>query len=110
MIPALELDAVSCRYERGSRSVMALDDVSLAVAVGELVAVMGPSGSGKSTLVHVSCGLVRPSLGAVRVGGQSALRMDQHIGANPGRRGGGKAQDVRGLGRDGRRAGGHHET
>jgi len=72
MIPALELDAVSCRYERGSRSVMALDDVSLAVAVGELVAVMGPSGSGKSTLVHVSCGLVRPSLGAVRVGGQSA--------------------------------------
>lgn len=72
MIPALELEAVTCRYERGPRAVTALDDLSLAVTVGELVAVMGPSGSGKSTLVHVSCGLVRPSLGAVRVGGQSA--------------------------------------
>jgi putative ABC transport system ATP-binding protein len=72
MIPVLELEAVTCSYGDGPRAVTALDDVTLAVTVGELVAVMGPSGSGKSTLVHVSCGLVRPSSGAVRVGGHAA--------------------------------------
>ena len=72
MIPVLELEAVTCSFGDGSRAVTALDDLSLAVTVGELVAVMGPSGSGKSTLVHVACGLVRPSSGAVRLGGQSA--------------------------------------
>ena len=71
MIPVLELETVTCSYGDGPKTVTALDEVSLAVSVGELVAVMGPSGSGKSTLVHVSCGLVRPTSGAVRIGGQS---------------------------------------
>lgn len=70
MTPVLELEAVTCSYVDGRRAVSALDNVSLQVMAGELVAVMGPSGSGKSTLVHVSCGLVSPSFGAVRLGGQ----------------------------------------
>ncbi len=47
-----------------------LDDVSLAVARGEMVAVVGESGAGKSTLLHVLGALERPTSGDVRLGGQ----------------------------------------
>jgi putative ABC transport system ATP-binding protein len=66
----LELDRVTCRFSDGGSTVTALDDVTMAVGSGELVAVMGPSGSGKSTLVHVACGLVAPSSGVVQVAGE----------------------------------------
>lgn len=72
MNKVLEVLGVSCRHTDGGRLVKALDDVTLAVAPGELVAVMGPSGSGKSTLVHVACGLVPPSTGDVLVAGMRA--------------------------------------
>ena len=45
--------------------VAALDDVSLDVAAGEIVAVVGPSGCGKSTLLDLVCGLAEPSSGSV---------------------------------------------
>ena len=64
----LELDNVSKVYP-GQSPVRALDQVSLAVAVGELVAVAGPSGSGKTTLLHLMGTLDKPTSGTVRVTG-----------------------------------------
>jgi putative ABC transport system ATP-binding protein len=59
---------VTRRYERGGRS--AVDRVSLTVAAGEAVAVMGASGSGKSTLLNLIAGLDRPDEGSIIVAGQ----------------------------------------
>ena len=69
MSAILELIGVRRVYQRGSVEVVALDDVTLSVEPGELVAVMGPSGSGKSTLLNVAGGLDRPTVGEVYVDG-----------------------------------------
>jgi putative ABC transport system ATP-binding protein len=70
----LELERVTKEYP-GSPPVRALDEASVAVAAGELVAVVGPSGSGKSTLLHLMGTLDRPSSGTVRVTGLDVARM-----------------------------------
>ena len=67
-VPVVELDNVSKVYP-GQSPVRALDQASLAVAVGELVAVAGPSGSGKTTLLHLMGTLDKPASGTVRVTG-----------------------------------------
>ncbi len=67
--PLLSLRDVTRTHGRGSAEVHALRGVSLDVAAGELVAVMGPSGSGKSTLLHLAGGLDAPTGGEVLVAG-----------------------------------------
>jgi putative ABC transport system ATP-binding protein len=66
----LELRDVSRVHGAGPTAVHALRSVSLTVAAGELVAVMGPSGSGKSTLLTLAGGLDAPTSGRVVVQGQ----------------------------------------
>ena len=73
-VPALELEGVSKVYP-GQPPVRALANVTLAVAAGELTAIVGPSGSGKSTLLHLMGTLDTPTSGAVRVTGLDAARM-----------------------------------
>jgi putative ABC transport system ATP-binding protein len=64
------------RYGEGDTAVEALRGVSLGVAAGELVAVMGPSGSGKSTLMHTLAGLDQPTSGTVTVAGTELTTLD----------------------------------
>ncbi|HSF26324.1 MAG TPA: ABC transporter ATP-binding protein [Actinomycetes bacterium] len=71
----LQLEGVSRVHGQGAAQVHALTDVSLTVAAGELVAVMGPSGSGKSTLLNLAGGLDRPTSGQVLVEGEDVARL-----------------------------------
>jgi putative ABC transport system ATP-binding protein len=80
-VPVLVLEQVAKVYP-GSPPVRALDQVSVAVAAGELVAVVGPSGSGKSTLLHLMGTLDKPTAGSVRVTGLDVARMtDRELSA-----------------------------
>jgi len=71
---SIELKNVSRVYQ-ANVEVRALDDVSLSVAPGEWLAIMGPSGSGKSTLVNLIGCLDQPTTGAIRIEGINVAQM-----------------------------------
>jgi putative ABC transport system ATP-binding protein len=64
-------------YRTGGRTVAALNGISLTVASGEAVAVIGRSGSGKTTLLNHLCGLDRPDSGSILLGGEEITRLSQ---------------------------------
>lgn len=67
----LEIDQLVKRYPSGGGDLIhALDDVSMSVGAGELVALYGPSGSGKTTLLTIIAALVAPDGGTVHVNGR----------------------------------------
>ena len=65
------------RYSQGEIEVTALDHVSLEIATGEFLALMGPSGSGKSTLLHIIAGVDRPTSGECHVQGVDVARLNE---------------------------------
>jgi putative ABC transport system ATP-binding protein len=71
----IQLDRVIKTFE-GKRRVTALDSVSLTIAAGEMVSIIGTSGSGKSTLLNLVGGLDRPTSGAVHVDGELLSGLD----------------------------------
>lgn len=73
----LELRAVHRTHGQGETAVHALRGVTITVAEGELVAVMGPSGSGKSTLLNLAGGLDAPNSGEVAVEGEVLGRLNR---------------------------------
>lgn len=84
MTPVLALRGVSKRYPG---DVVALDDVTLTVSDGELLAIAGPSGSGKSTLLHIAGTLDLPTSGTVELDGEDVTRLsDRQLSALRGRR------------------------
>ncbi len=76
--PLLKLTHVTRSYNSPSQSgaLTVLNDVSLDVAQGESLAIVGPSGSGKSTLLHIIGTLDRPTSGSVALNGQDLSALD----------------------------------
>jgi ABC-type nitrate/sulfonate/bicarbonate transport system ATPase subunit len=68
--PLLDISHVSSFYEEDGQTLQALDDISLTVRDGELVALIGPSGCGKSTLLDIVSGLFAQTSGDVAIDGE----------------------------------------
>ena len=84
MKPVISIKNLSKTYESGFK---ALDNVSLDIMEGEIIALLGPNGAGKTTLISTVCGIVSPTEGTVTVNGHDILREYRqartHIGLVP---------------------------
>jgi NitT/TauT family transport system ATP-binding protein len=83
--PVLEFDRIVQEFPSPSRpaGLRVLDGISFAVRPGQFTAVVGPSGCGKSTLLHMAAGLLVPTGGDVRHGGQSVRAINRQVGFVP---------------------------
>jgi putative ABC transport system ATP-binding protein len=72
----IELQGVQRHFQVGEQLVRALDDLTLGIAAGEYVSIMGPSGSGKSTLLNVIGLLDRPTGGRYLLDGRETTQLD----------------------------------
>jgi NitT/TauT family transport system ATP-binding protein len=78
---AIEVEGVDLSFPiRGGGTLSVLDDLSLTVGGGEIVALIGPNGSGKSTLLRVIAGLLTPDAGQVTLDGAPLTGPDPRIG------------------------------
>ncbi|MCB2136459.1 MAG: ABC transporter ATP-binding protein [Rhodobacteraceae bacterium] len=71
MRPIIEVRDLSKTYASGT---VALSGMTLDIREGEILALLGPNGAGKTTFISITCGLVTPSGGTVRVGGHDIIR------------------------------------
>jgi zinc transport system ATP-binding protein len=76
----IEVSSLSFSFDNGNQI---LDDVSLTVADGDFVWVVGPNGGGKTTLIKLILGLLPPSAGSVKVFGKSPQEARSQIGYMP---------------------------
>jgi ABC-type lipoprotein export system ATPase subunit len=76
--PAVETTDLAKHYPMGQTVVRALDGVTLSVARGEFLSLLGASGSGKSTLLNLIAGLDHPTTGTLRVLGQNLAEMSRN--------------------------------
>jgi len=79
--PAIEFDDVSLRFiSQDGNATVALRNFSMAVAKGEFIAIVGPTGCGKSTTLNMITGLLKPTVGEVKVMGGTVAGIDPRIG------------------------------
>jgi putative ABC transport system ATP-binding protein len=74
---ALDLDGVRKTYRSGDQDIVALDHASVQAEPGEVLMLLGPSGSGKTTLLSIAGGLLSPTEGTVRVGGDDIADLSE---------------------------------
>ena len=73
----VELKNVTKRFRKGDETITPLDDVSLDLARGDFLSLMGPSGTGKSTLLNLVSGIDRPDSGTIVVNGTEITRLSR---------------------------------
>ncbi len=66
----VEIRNLTKGYTRGGQAVPVLDNITLNIARGEFIALMGPSGSGKSTLLNLIAGIDKPDSGVLKIDGE----------------------------------------
>ncbi len=75
--PVVEIRNLVKSYRRGDQVVEVLRDITLDIAAGDFLALMGPSGSGKSTLLNLIAGIDKPDSGVLRVGGVDIVALGE---------------------------------
>jgi len=75
--PMVQIRELTKLYSQGEIQVTALDRITLDIAAGEFLALMGPSGSGKSTLLHIIAGVDRPTSGQCLVQGVDVTKLNE---------------------------------
>lgn len=71
----LEVKHIHKDFVSGARTVKAINDITIKIEKGEMVAVTGPSGAGKSTLLQICAGLMKPTLGTITLDGNDLYSM-----------------------------------
>jgi putative ABC transport system ATP-binding protein len=75
--PLVTIANIVKSYRRGAQQIPVLEDISLDIAAGEFLALMGPSGSGKSTLLNLIAGIDKADSGTIRVGDVEITRLSE---------------------------------
>ena len=75
-MPILKIDQLSKSYQTGKDTISVLENLSMSVNEGEMVAVMGPSGSGKTTLLYLASGMDVPDCGSVWIKGENITELN----------------------------------
>lgn len=76
----IEIDQVTKTYSSDAGDIVALDRIEFDIASREFVSIVGPSGCGKSTLLRCIGGLIPPTHGEIRIGGDVVIEPDPRIG------------------------------
>ena len=73
----VEIRHLAKSYTRGDQIVPVLYDISLEIARGDFISLMGPSGSGKSTLLNLIAGIDKPDSGVLRIDGEDITQLSE---------------------------------
>ncbi len=75
--PLVEIKHLVKSYTRGGQIVPVLQDITLDIAEGDFISLMGPSGSGKSTLLNLIAGIDKPDSGILKIAGEDITQLSE---------------------------------
>jgi putative ABC transport system ATP-binding protein len=77
LAPLVEIKHLVKSYTRGGQIVPVLQDITLDIAEGDFISLMGPSGSGKSTLLNLIAGIDKPDSGILKIAGEDITKLSE---------------------------------